>query len=103
VLCGYGFFVSPSDQGVCFAIQRGIEASRSKVKYFRHNDMTHLESLLEEKLQQEKKVKNLLLWKYLYNFKQDNYTSEAYFRSCCASVISIPWYIKIPVYYPAVL
>ncbi|XP_065905066.1 serine palmitoyltransferase 1-like isoform X2 [Dysidea avara] len=43
------------DEGVCFAIQRGIEASRSKVKYFRHNDMDHLESLLEEKLQQEKK------------------------------------------------
>ena len=54
--------ISLSDEGVCFAIQRGIEASRSKVKYFRHNDMDHLESLLEEKLQQEKKVNNLLSW-----------------------------------------
>ena len=54
--------LSPSDQGVCFPIQRGIVASRSKVKYFRHNDMEHLESLLEERLEQEKKVIVVYLW-----------------------------------------
>ena len=45
-----------SDEGVCFAVQKGLIASRSKVKYFRHNDMEHLEQLLEEQLKLDKKV-----------------------------------------------
>ena len=45
-----------SDEGVCFAIQKGLSASRSKIKYFRHNDMSHLEQLLEEQLKLDKKV-----------------------------------------------
>ena len=36
------------DEGVHYAIQKGIEASRSNVKWFRHNDIDHLESLLAE-------------------------------------------------------
>jgi len=34
------------DECACFAIQQGARASRSSIKYFRHNDMEHLESLL---------------------------------------------------------
>lgn len=43
------------DDGVCFAIQKGLSASRSKIKYFRHNDMNHLEQLLEEQMKLDKK------------------------------------------------
>jgi len=35
------------DEEVCFSVQQGVKASRSIVRYFRHNDMDHLESLLQ--------------------------------------------------------
>ncbi|XP_031558363.1 serine palmitoyltransferase 1-like [Actinia tenebrosa] len=44
------------DKNVCFAIQKGVEASRSKVMWFEHNNMEDLERLLKE--QQEKDYKN---------------------------------------------
>ncbi len=50
-----------SDEGVCFPIQKGLVASRSKVKYFRHNDMDHLAQLLQEQHLLEKKVKGGLV------------------------------------------
>lgn len=37
-----------ADEGVHFAIQKGIVASRSDVKYFKHNDLDDLERLLKE-------------------------------------------------------
>ncbi|CAP27344.1 Protein CBR-SPTL-1, partial [Caenorhabditis briggsae] len=43
------------DEGVNFAIQKGLQASRSRVEYFKHNDMEDLERLL---LEQEQKDKN---------------------------------------------
>ena len=48
--------LSCSDEGVNFAVQKGVEASRSKVRYFHHNDMDHLRRLLEEQHQQDLKV-----------------------------------------------
>ena len=36
------------DEGVHYAIQKGVEASRSHVKWFRHNDINDLERLLAE-------------------------------------------------------
>lgn len=30
------------DEEVCFSVQQGVKASRSIVRYFRHNDMDHL-------------------------------------------------------------
>jgi serine palmitoyltransferase len=45
-----------ADEGVHFAIQKGIQASRSKVVYFKHNDMEDLERVL--KLQQVEDRKN---------------------------------------------
>ena len=45
-----------SDSAVSFPIQKGVIASRSKVKYFRHNDMGHLEQLLEESRKIDEKV-----------------------------------------------
>lgn len=43
------------DEGVNFAIQKGLQASRSRVEYFKHNDMEHLERLLLEQEQRDKK------------------------------------------------
>ena len=49
-----------SDDGVCFAVQKGLAASRSKIKYFRHNDMGHLEQLLEEQKKLDQKVTSFI-------------------------------------------
>ncbi|CAH2090747.1 unnamed protein product [Euphydryas editha] len=37
-----------ADEKVWFAIQKGLDASRSTIRYFKHNDMNDLEHLLEE-------------------------------------------------------
>ncbi|XP_071887020.1 serine palmitoyltransferase 1 isoform X2 [Anas platyrhynchos] len=36
------------DEAACFAIQKGLQASRSNIKLFKHNDMADLERLLKE-------------------------------------------------------
>lgn len=36
------------DQAVNFSIQKGLDASRSNIRYFKHNDMSDLENLLLE-------------------------------------------------------
>ena len=36
------------DKGVNFAIQKGLQISRSTVRWFEHNDMGDLERVLEE-------------------------------------------------------
>lgn len=41
-------FFNCSDEGVNFAIQKGLDASRSKISYFKHNDAKDLERLLKE-------------------------------------------------------
>ncbi|XP_041986689.1 serine palmitoyltransferase 1 [Aricia agestis] len=43
-----------ADEKVWFAIQKGIDASRSTVTYFKHNDMQDLERLLEDAKQKKK-------------------------------------------------
>ena len=37
------------------AVQKGLEASRSKLNWFRHNDMEHLEELLKKQAAEDKK------------------------------------------------
>ena len=66
------------DEGSNLAIQKGIEASRSKVHYFKHNDMEHLRSLLEEHSRWEKRnsrqakvTKKFLIVEGLYNYYGD--------------------------------
>lgn len=49
-------FLNYSDECVNFALQKGFDASRSKIKYFRHNDWQHLEQLLEQQEAEDKKV-----------------------------------------------
>uniref|UniRef100_A0A2D4G8D1 Serine palmitoyltransferase 1 n=2 Tax=Micrurus TaxID=8634 RepID=A0A2D4G8D1_MICCO len=36
------------DEAACFAVQKGLQASRSNIKFFKHNDMDDLERLLQE-------------------------------------------------------
>jgi 7-keto-8-aminopelargonate synthetase-like enzyme len=37
-----------SDEGVNFAVQKGVQISRSNVRWFKHNDIEDLERVLEE-------------------------------------------------------
>ena len=56
-ICKSHVIFSPcSDEGVCFPIQKGLVASRSKIKFFKHNDMADLERLLEEQKKQDDRV-----------------------------------------------
>ena len=48
------------DQGVNFAIQKGLVGSRSQIKFFKHNDPDDLERLLLEQEEQDKLVMYLL-------------------------------------------
>lgn len=50
------FLVHNSDKDVCFAIQKGVEVSRSKVMWFEHNNMEDLERLLKEQQEKDRKV-----------------------------------------------
>lgn len=43
------------DEAVSFPVQKGIQASRSKVVYFKHNDMDDLEEKLQEQARLDKK------------------------------------------------
>lgn len=42
------------DQGVNFAIQKGLVGSRSQIKFFKHNDLDDLEQLLLEQEEQDR-------------------------------------------------
>uniref|UniRef100_A0A8B9K4D2 Serine palmitoyltransferase 1 n=1 Tax=Astyanax mexicanus TaxID=7994 RepID=A0A8B9K4D2_ASTMX len=43
------------DEASCFSIQKGLQASRSFIKYFKHNDMEDLERLLKEQELEDQK------------------------------------------------
>ncbi|XP_033125631.1 serine palmitoyltransferase 1-like [Anneissia japonica] len=43
------------DKGVNFAIQMGLLASRSTIHFYNHNDMDHLEALLQNQAEEDKK------------------------------------------------
>ncbi|CAG0920599.1 unnamed protein product [Notodromas monacha] len=45
-----------ADMNVNFAIQKGLDASRSNIIFFRHNDMNHLEELLESQAKADLRV-----------------------------------------------
>lgn len=72
------------DEAACFSIQKGLQASRSFIKYFKHNDMEDLERLLREQELEDQKVSaglrvdvtaftiTLLLWGSLVFFLLQN-------------------------------
>ncbi|XP_071904441.1 long chain base biosynthesis protein 1-like isoform X3 [Coffea arabica] len=47
------------DEGVHWAIQNGLQLSRSTVVYFKHNDMESLRNMLEKVTQENKRAKKL--------------------------------------------
>lgn len=49
-----------SDECVNFAIQKGLDASRSTIVYFKHNDVKDLERCLELQRIADEKVKHLI-------------------------------------------
>ncbi|CAN6466260.1 unnamed protein product [Victoria cruziana] len=48
-----------ADEGVHWAIQNGLYLSRSTIKFFKHNDMKSLESLMEKITKENQRVKKL--------------------------------------------
>jgi hypothetical protein len=55
--------VGVSDESVSFAVQKGIQISRSTVKVFKHNDMADLEAVLQKVAIEQKKVIYHWLWR----------------------------------------
>ncbi|XP_076811924.1 serine palmitoyltransferase 1-like [Clavelina lepadiformis] len=55
------------DEAVCFAIQKGLQASRSKIVYFKHNDMNDLEDKLieQEKIDKKNPKKAAVIRKFM--------------------------------------
>ncbi|TPX51389.1 hypothetical protein SeMB42_g00487 [Synchytrium endobioticum] len=53
------------DDGISFAIQKGVEISRSHVKFFKHNDMEDLARVLEEIKRDELKKRKPLARKFI--------------------------------------
>lgn len=49
------FSFPPSDEYVNFAIQKGLDASRSRVVFFKHNDVADLERLLEDQAKEDRR------------------------------------------------
>jgi 7-keto-8-aminopelargonate synthetase-like enzyme len=45
--------------GCNFAIQKGLQASRSKIEWFEHNDLDDLERLLKLQAEKDKTVSSL--------------------------------------------
>ncbi|XP_028660710.2 serine palmitoyltransferase 1 [Erpetoichthys calabaricus] len=43
------------DEAACFSIQKGLQASRSHIKYFKHNDMEDLERILKQQELEDQK------------------------------------------------
>lgn len=52
----FGCTLPYRDRAACFAIQKGLQASRSNIKLFEHNDMADLERLLKEQEIEDQKV-----------------------------------------------
>uniref|UniRef100_A0A158Q7R6 Serine palmitoyltransferase 1 n=1 Tax=Elaeophora elaphi TaxID=1147741 RepID=A0A158Q7R6_9BILA len=48
-----------ADKGVNFAIQEGLKASRSRIEWFNHNDVSDLERLLMEQVEWDRKFPKL--------------------------------------------
>lgn len=90
-----------SDEGVNFAVQKGLEASRSDVRFFKHNDMKDLNRLLEAQNAKELKVFYFEFYQYftkfwfLYNICNPSLGSQKFKKcpkiSCCWRCLHEQW------------
>lgn len=68
-----------ADKGVNFAIQKGIQISRSRVRWYEHNDMDSLEEVLEALDREAKRTKAPLTRKFIVTeglFEGDGQVSD---------------------------
>ena len=83
-LCGFR-----RDEGIGFAAQTGCVASRSMIKWFRHNDMDHLDSLLKEQELEDKKVSG---WRELFQTCNDRWIGLIdSAEKDCHQVVMLDW------------
>lgn len=54
-----------ADRGVNFAIQKGIQISRSNVKWYDHNDMGSLERVLDGIVKEDKKYRRKITRRFI--------------------------------------
>ncbi|KAH0628180.1 hypothetical protein JD844_009016 [Phrynosoma platyrhinos] len=66
------------DESVCFAIQKGLQASRSNIKFFKHNDMADLEHLLKEQEIEDQKNPRKARVKLKYKYKVRLFLEESF-------------------------
>ncbi|RKP04710.1 pyridoxal phosphate-dependent transferase, partial [Thamnocephalis sphaerospora] len=53
------------DEGAAFSVQRGVQLSRSHVRYFRHNDMKDLERVMKEISDEDRKHRRPLTRRFV--------------------------------------
>ncbi|KAJ1988192.1 serine palmitoyltransferase component [Dimargaris cristalligena] len=53
------------DEGISFAVQKGIQITRSQVRYFKHNDMEDLERILREIRQEDQETKRTITRRFI--------------------------------------
>jgi len=68
-----------SDEGVHFAIQKGIQASRSKIVFFKHNDVNDLERLLKIQAEEDKKVRQSSV-KFVASIKSNEHIDQLVYK-----------------------
>ncbi|KAJ8894923.1 hypothetical protein PR048_000230 [Dryococelus australis] len=70
------------DEKANFAIQKGVDASRSKALYFKHNDVEDLERILEEEAKLEAIMTKVLEETRMYLFAETSRGLEQFLRDC---------------------
>lgn len=68
------------DECVNFAIQKGMDASRSKIVHFKHNDMNDLDRLLAEQQKADIKVTSQTMKLYVSLIYYQNYRIQRKLR-----------------------
>lgn len=71
------------DEGVHWGIQNGLYLSRSKIVYFKHNDMESLKSTLEKitiENKRPKQIRRYIVIEGVYQVCGDNCKSQSHYQ-----------------------
>ena len=84
----------PPDHGVNFAIQKGIQISRSTVRWYDHNDLKSLEDVLDSVEKERKKRRGPLTRRFIITegiFEKDGVMTDLpkLVRSACRYFLRI--------------